>query len=128
MFDGIVSMISSLLGKKDRENEKIAKATNPVVEGTQGRIEAESLVLKQGDHLIMVIDYDLGDMPSWIEWDIGTSLMYIIQSGGSVAQMEAIIPPEEASQLEKFKRLILVTKVGEEKVTHMVPFLIKIRD
>ncbi len=125
MFNGIISLISGIFGRKDRENKKINETTNPVVKGTQGRLEAEALVLKQGDHLIMVIDYDLGDMPSWIEWDTAASLMYIIQSGGSVAQMEAIIPPEEASQLEKFRRLILVTKVGKEKVTHMIPFLIR---
>ena len=126
-FDSFFAFLGKLFGNDKIVNNMPNKSipANPFVKGTNGKIESDAVVLKQDDNLVMVLDYDLGDMPAWIEWDTCTNLMSIAQVGGEVAQIAAIIPPEESSILNMFKRLILVTKIGEERVSHMVPFLIR---
>lgn len=126
MFDKLCSIIGKVIGNKNID--EIADQSTPAhpnVKGTNGKIETDAVVLKQGDNLVVVLDYDLGDMPSSIEWDKNNKSMSIVQNGGEIANLDAIIPPEESTLLDIFKRLILVTRVGDDRVSHMVPFSIK---
>ena len=126
MFDKICSIIGKFVCNKNIDAiADQATPAHPNVKGTSGKIETDAVILKQGENLVMVLDYDLGDMPSSIQWNKNNKSMSITQNGGEIANIDAVIPPEESTLLDIFKRLILVTRVGEDRVSHMVPFSIK---
>lgn len=93
--------------------------------GTNGQIKAEALMAREGEKLVLVIDTDLKDIPSWVEWDVGGDQIGVAQSGGAFAQLKLKIPPDRAAQLKLAQRLLLITKTGSMNIAHHVPFIVR---
>ena len=93
--------------------------------GTDGKIDVDVAVVVKGEKLVMAIDCDLGDVPSWVEWDLSVDQFSIAQNSGSVVHISSKIAHERVEALKKIGKLMLVTSVGSEKVAHHIPFVVR---
>lgn len=93
--------------------------------GTDGVINAGIAVVRKGDRLVLAVDCDFGDMPTWVEFDADVSQFSIAQNSGAVAHLSSTISEGQADELKILKKLMLVSNMGEEKVAHHVPFVVR---
>ncbi len=116
---------SSVEEEPVNDDEKVTASKAAPVRGTQGEIKADALMMKEDDKLVLVVDQELEDVPSWVEWDIATDKLLIVQTGGATAELNKLIPSEKREILEEVQRFMLVTNSGGERVAHYLPFLIR---
>ncbi len=68
---------------------------------------------------------DLGDVPSWIEYDTALGQFSIVQNGGSVAYLRLFLQNEDQIAVKDDSRILLVTKVQEQQVMHHLQFVVR---
>lgn len=95
------------------------------VHGTTGLVNAPALWLHEEKHIILLIDYDFEDFPSWIEWDRKARKLFLIQMGGAAAELPLDVPANENMPASDIHRLLLVTGRHERRNAHFVSFIIR---
>jgi hypothetical protein len=93
--------------------------------GTNGPIEAEVLVMREENRVVMVVDYDFEDIPEWIEWDVGRGVIGIVQMGGAVAEVKSVIPPEKSAMFKETTHLVLATRFEGRRMMHSIYLVVR---
>ena len=116
-----------LLGlKKEDEEPEITESEAPVrIEGTEGVIDADGIIGREKDKIALVIDFEFGDIPTWVEWDVDLKQISIAQNGGAVAILKTVLSEKEAKDFESTDNLLLCTNIGEERIVHTIPLLLR---
>ncbi len=93
--------------------------------GSHGRLEADAVILSEGDRVVLSIGHDFADVPSWVEWDMRTGRLSVAQMGGALAELKLELPLFYKERMKNVKRLALVTGHGHEKMMHYVAFIMR---
>jgi hypothetical protein len=89
------------------------------------RIAREPLLAEKDGYIVIVVDETLEDIPNWVEWDSERRVISINHMGGGVAEAIVDIKPQHLENIKKFRKILLVTNNGDEKLMHSVSFLAK---
>lgn len=98
-------------------------AGQPLV-GTHGIIDVDVLMLKKDQQLVMVVDHEFLDIPSWVEWDKSRESVGIAQASGAVAEIKNAIPDKFKAELSGVNSLLLLTKFNGVKVAHTISLIV----
>lgn len=113
----------------NRKKTETAKAENKSslqpVKGTEGLINDAASFVRHNGRTVLVVMKDLGDMPSWIEYDASLGQFSIVQNGGSVAYLRLFLQNEDQDAVKQDDRILLVTKVQEQQVAHHLQFIVR---
>ena len=93
--------------------------------GTTGRIDVPTLLLNEEQHMVLVVDYDFEDIPSWVEWDAKLKKLSVVQMGGAAAELALSIPANMNASLTQIQRMMLVTGRYDRRNGHYVSFIIR---
>jgi len=93
--------------------------------GIDGRLEAQAALLFEEGRIVLSVDHEFLDMPSWIEGDVQKRTLNIVQMGGAVATLDLLLPQAEVARMKKVSRIALVTKFGQENLLHYVSFILR---
>ena len=93
--------------------------------GTNGAIKNDAMFVRHNGRTVLVVMIDLGDVPSWIEYDSALGQFSLVQSGGSVAYLELFLQHEDQEAVKQENRILLVTKVQEQQVMHHLQFVVR---
>ncbi len=102
----------------------------PVVEparvhGTTGLVNAPTLWLHEDPHIVLLVDYDFQDFPSWVEWDRKARKLFVVQMGGDAAELALDVPANQNMPTGDVHRLMLVTGRQDRRNAHFVSFIIR---
>ena len=115
-----------LIGLRQEAEEHIP-ASEPVfsedIPGTSGHITPQAVLVKLEKRIILSLDVDLGDMPSWIEWDKETNIFSLAQNGGAVAHFPSPVPKRLEMDLKETRSLMLISTVNGQRLSHLIPFV-----
>ena len=115
-----------LFGITGEDKPEIQREDVPVIiEGTQGVIEAEGLIGREKDKIALVIDFEFGDIPVWVEWDVDLKQISIAQNSGAVAILKTILSEKEAQDFESTDNLLLCTNLATERIVHTIPLILR---
>ena len=124
-----MSFLSTVLSFFGLYKQPEALAANesyiPVLEGTHGLIEADSMIGREGGKIAIAVDFEFGDVPSWVEWDVDLKQVSIAQHGGAVAILETDLGEKEASDFENTSDLMFCSLVEGERVIHRIPLILR---
>lgn len=93
--------------------------------GTTGRLDVPTLLLNEDSHMVLIVDYDFEDIPSWVEWDARMKKLSVVQMGGAAAELALGIPAGLNASFETMQRLMLVTGRFERRNGHYVSFIVR---
>lgn len=94
--------------------------------GTTGLLEVPTLLLTEDDKIVLMVDYDFADFPSWVEWDMKARTLSVVQMGGAAAQLALTMPMQQLGALnDKTMRLMLITGRYERRNGHYVSFIVR---
>lgn len=93
--------------------------------GTHGRLDADAVILSEGDRVVLSIGYDFADVPSWVEWDMSNGRLSVAQMGGAVAELRLELPLFYKERMKDVKRVALVTGRAPAKMMHYVAFIMR---
>jgi len=111
-----------------KEEAKVVSPVEPQeqeIEGTDGLIDANGVIAREDNKMALVIDYEFGDVPVWVEWDIDLKQISIAQNGGAVAILNTVLSEKEARDFENTDKLLLCTNIGQERIVHTIPLLLR---
>ncbi len=102
-------------------------------EGFHGPLGAAALLLHEDDQIVLSVDFFFTDIPSWLEYDVDTKKLGIVQMGGAVAELNIDVPEPHIIDFEKAKRVLLVTRMGhkrlemanDQKLIHSVNLIVR---
>jgi len=100
-------------------------ASNPVTEPQKGKIKKEPLLAVEDGKLVMVVDHEFDDIPSWVEWDPDAQMVSIALMGGKTDEVRTVIKRDYLETLLAALKLLLVSGSENGKVMHYVPFLVR---
>jgi hypothetical protein len=114
-------------GKRKNVDKVQAKKTSPNLRlnGTDGPLNAGASFVRHNGRTILVVMKDLGDVPSWIEYDTALGQFSIVQNGGSVAYLKLFLQNEDQIAVKEDSRILLVTKVQEQQIMHHLQFVVR---
>lgn len=115
------------LGKRESVPVTPAPVENEWVRphGTTGLVEAPTLLLTEDDKIVLMVDYDFADFPSWVEWDMKSRKLSIVQMGGAAAELALTMPLHQMGAIGTTKRLMLITGRYERRNGHYVSFIVR---
>lgn len=87
------------------------------------KIDGEAVFGIKDGHLVVIVDHQFSDMPSWVEWDAGRKMVNITQISGDMGEVPADIKDVHFEALMDMKKVLLVSNDNAQKIVHFVPFL-----
>lgn len=123
----LISLLQKLgLRKRDSFVSTVQTTQEPVRPyGTTGRLDVPTLLFSDGPHLVLIVDYDFEDIPSWVEWDSRLKKLSVVQIGGAAAELPLGIPANVNAPIDETQRMMLVTGRYERRNAHFVNFIIR---
>ena len=97
----------------------------PTNEGIYGHIDADMLVLRDEDRMIISIDYDFKDILGWIEWDVNDNRIDLVQKSGAVADLGCVIPAKDVEDFRKLNKVFVITRYNQEQIMHNLSLVIR---
>ncbi len=107
---------------EDDDSSFVADEEVKSPKGVNGLLDVETALLFEDSRVILMVDYDFSDVPSWIEGDTETKSISIVQMGGAVANVKMTLPEQEKERWQNLKRIALVSGTGSQKLMHYVSF------
>ncbi len=89
------------------------------------RLEAEAAILFENDRIILTVDYDFLDVPSWVEGDGETRNISIAMMGGGTVILKLPLPMGEIERIKQTKYMVFVSGTGNAKLMHNISFIYK---
>ena len=125
---GIMNFLRNLLykfgiGSPPEEPRNEAPASHYQPEPRFGKIDGEAIFATKDGYLVVVLDHQFSDVPSWMEWDAERKIVSITHLGGDMDEVHADIKDEYVYALIDAKRVLLASNQNDKKVVHFVPFL-----
>lgn len=93
--------------------------------GTDGLIKSNASFVRHNGRTVLVVMLDLGDVPSWVEYDSEIKQFSIVQNGGSVAYLSIFLQDEDQEAVKNDDRILLVTKVKDQQIVHHLQFVVR---
>ena len=78
----------------------------------------------QNGHVVLVVDHDFLDIPSFVEWDKSRKSLGIAQMGGAVAEVKANLPREMNEPLSATRTIMLMTRYNGNDVAHKLNLMV----
>jgi len=123
----MLKLIKNLFGKKPPPPAKEKPKLEPVYEEyTQpkfNKIDVEPVLALKNDHLVMVMEYEFKNMPSWVEWDNDRQVVTIAHMNGDVDEAPLELDEEHITMLGEQKKVLLVSNDNTKKIMHAVKFI-----
>ena len=85
-------------------------------EGFHGPLGAAALLLREDNRIVLSVDFFFSDIPSWLEYDVDTKKLGIVQMGGSIAELKLELPEPHIIDFENAKRVLLITRNGQKRL------------
>jgi len=110
---------------KPGNTETATDALTFELEGTTGFLDVPTLLLVENNQVVLIVDHEFKDIPSWVEWDRTWQKLSIVQMGGALAELA--LGPEilREAEIDKVRRLLLVTGPTENRLSHFVSIIIR---
>ncbi len=113
-------------GKKEPPVKKRPKAEPVYEEYTQpkfNKIDIEPVLALKNDHLVMVLEYEFKNIPSWVEWDNDRQVVTIAHMNGDVDEAPLELNEEHITIIDEQKKVLLVSNDNANKIMHAVKFI-----
>lgn len=94
-------------------------------EGVYGHIDADMLVLRDQDRIIISIDYDFKDILGWVEWDVNDNRIDLVQKSGAVADLGSVIPAKDVEDFRKLNKVFVITRYNQQQIMHNLSLVIR---
>lgn len=117
MIDGFLNLFSS------NTNEDLAPIANEhsFTKGFDGTLKADAAIAIEDNKIVLAVDYDFAEAPSYVEFDMKSRKISIVQATGDVAVLGTIsVPMEERELINASSKVALVTGTGEDKLLQVV--------
>ena len=111
------------IGSPPEEPRKEAPAYVSQPKARFGKIDGEAIFAMKDGYLVVILDHQFDDVPSWIEWDAERKIVSITHLGGDMDEVSADIKEEHVDALIDAKRVLLASNQNDKKIVHFVPFL-----
>lgn len=117
--------IDELIKEAEGENQGLTPYpyTPLSTENANTRLNAEAAILFEDDRIVLTVEHDFKDMPSWVEGDIKTRNISVMMMGGGTVILDLPLPTGEIEKLENAKYLVFVTGTGPKKLMHNISFI-----
>ncbi len=129
LISKLLNKIKPLLGFSNKNAVNVARPAKPAEEptniGVNGRIDADIVVLRDHDRVIISIDYDFKDVLGWIEWDVHANKLDLVQKSGSVAELGSVIPANDVHDFANLNKVFVITRYNQEKIMHNLSLVIR---
>lgn len=97
-------------------SEAVPEALMKDNEGFHGPLGAAALLLREDDRIVLSVDFFFTDIPSWLEYDVETKKLGIVQMGGAIAELKLEMPEAHIIDFETAKRVLLITRGGQKRL------------
>lgn len=121
----LIRSVLQFLGLKGDVQDVYPREDQREEVGTNGFVKADLAVVKKDDRIVMAVDYDFGDVPTWVEWDADVNQFSVAQNGGAVAHMASNVSTDNVRRLKDIGRLMFISNVGGAKNAHLIPFVVR---
>jgi hypothetical protein len=88
-------------------------------------LDHHALFVRHESRQVLVVDYELPSMPSWLEYQKDIGHFTIVMADASVAHIDLTVGEDYIKDLEEESRILLVTSGDNEKIVHHLMFLLK---
>ena len=88
-------------------------------------LDHHALFVRHESRQVLVVDYELPCMPSWLEYQKDIGHFTIVMSDASVAHIDLAVGDDYIKDLQEESRILLVTSGRQEKIVHHLMFLLK---
>ena len=118
MLNGLLG----LLGKNSNDDTGPRMEPNTFTKGFQGDLNVDAAIAFEEGNIVLAVNYDFTEAPNYVEFDLSSRHIRIIQSTGDVATLGQItVPAEQKDAIERSRKVALVTGTGEDKLMQIVP-------
>ena len=112
-----------LFGIGGKKQATVAASSKSGPAGTDGDIASDAAVIVKEERIVLVVDQDFEDIPSWVEWDIGLNKLSVAQMGGSTAALNSLVPLDELDRFKQLDRILLIARYQGQRIVHYLTFL-----
>ena len=88
-------------------------------------LDHHALFVRHEGRQVLVVDYELPDIPSWLEYQKDIGHFSIVMLGGAVAHIDLAVDHDYIADLQQESRILLVTSGENEKIVHHLMFMVK---
>ncbi len=88
-------------------------------------LDHHALFVRHEGRQILVVDYALPDVPSWLEYQKEIGHFTIVMMNGAIAHIDLKVDDKYIADLAEESRILLVTSGEGEKIVHHLMFLVK---
>ncbi len=110
---------------RDSDSEALETIGDVPTQGFNGVLDVESALLFENNNAVLSVDYDFLDMPSWVEGNLETGALSVVQMGGDVATLKVELPKNAKENWQNLQQIILVTRFNTEKLMHHLSFVLQ---
>lgn len=114
---------------KEAEDETPANEKYPYApfsgQAQTERLEAEAAILFEDDRIVLTVEYNFKDVPSWVEGDASTRNISVMMMGGGTVVLQLPLPANETERLQTTKYMVFVTGTESKKLMHNISFIYK---
>ncbi len=114
-----------LTTKDTAPDVKESPIERPTYAGPQIITNADAVFLHHNDNVVLVVDHEFKDVPSWVEWDTGQKKLAVAQMGGTITELATSIKDEDLAAYKARKKIHLVANYGGEKIIHQLSFILR---
>lgn len=95
------------------------------IEARVHKIEKEAIFALENNELVVIVDHNFEEIPSWIEWDYERKTVSIVQQKGHIEEAEAKLTESFIAKLKDKNKLLLVSNDNDKKIVHFLPFILR---
>jgi hypothetical protein len=88
-------------------------------------LDHHALFVRHESRQVLVVDYELPNIPSWLEYQKDIGHFTIVMADASVAHIDLAVGEDYIKDLKEESRILLVTSGDNEKIVHHLMFLLK---
>jgi len=118
--------ISNKRGLRPTQNLSLAadEKTRAIDEGNV-LLDHHALFVRHEGRQVLVVDYNLPDVPSWLEYQKDIGHFTIVMMNGAIAHIDLKVDAHYIADLTQESRILLVTSGDGEKIVHHLMFMLK---
>ena len=104
-----------------------ANITEPqFTKGFAGELNAASKLVFENDQVILAVDYQFEQAPLYIDFDLNSRQIQIVQQTGDVATLRhTAVPIEKFEQFQNVRTVAFVTGQGDDKLVQVLKLRLK---
>ncbi len=125
MFNKILNGLLYLLGLRQKPQDHYVSVDQSGTENEPLRlkIDRQAVFAWQEGHLVVIIDHQFNNIPSWAEWDASREVLSVTHMNGAMVEAPASLQAAHIGIVMAARKLLLVSNDQGEKIMHFLPFL-----